>query len=130
MTYAGFEDEELLIAVANTAHGERDEFADGRAVRAWWRELGTTPARPGGVMAPESVALLRELQRLLRGLALRNNGIEPDLSGLSVLPTLPLRLDLQGVPTLHAEPPGDLARDIGAATVAALLRAMARPSWP
>ena len=62
--------------------------------------------------------------------ALRNNGIEPDLSQLSGLDALTLRPDLRGTPSLRADAPGDLARDISAATVAALLRAMARPGWP
>ena len=73
--------------------------------------------------------MLRTLRGLIRGLALRNNGIEPDLSPFDLQP-LALRVDLQGVPSLRPETPGDLAQDISAATVTALLRAMARPSWP
>jgi predicted RNA-binding Zn ribbon-like protein len=73
--------------------------------------------------------MLRSLRVLIRGLALRNNGIEPDLSETSGLEALPLRLDLRGTPSLRADLPGDLARDICAATVAALLRATARPDW-
>ena len=131
MTQAGFGDEELLIAVANTAHGEPDELADAGSVRAWWRSLGgPVPTRRGRSEEPESVAMLRTLRGLIRGLALRNNGIEPDLSQLSGLDALTLRLDLRGAPSLRADVPGDLARDISAAAVAALLRAMARPGWP
>jgi predicted RNA-binding Zn ribbon-like protein len=129
--WPGLGEEELLLAVANTAHGEQDEFADAGSVRAWWRGLGApVTTRSGRSEAPESVAMLRTLRGLIRGLALRNNGIEPDLSQTSGLDTLALRLDLRAAPSLHADVPGDLARDICAATVAALLRATARPRWP
>jgi predicted RNA-binding Zn ribbon-like protein len=118
-------DEELLIAVANTAHGEHDEFADAASVLDWWRGLGQSVAAE----PVEDVATLRALRVLIRGLALRNNGIEPDLTGASSLDGLALRLDLLGAPSLRADTSGDLGRDIGAATVAALLRATARPDW-
>jgi predicted RNA-binding Zn ribbon-like protein len=109
--------------VANTAHGERDEFADADSVRAWWHELrGPVPSE-----AVEGVAMLRELRTLIRGLALRNNGIEPELSSTPALDTLELRFD--GL-SLRAGLSGDLVRDIGAATVAALMRSTARPGWP
>jgi predicted RNA-binding Zn ribbon-like protein len=130
--WPGLGDEDLLVAVANTAHGEHDEFADAASVRTWWRGLG--PARRGRSGSEESVAMLRDLRALIRGLALRNNGIEPPPVRSPELDTLTLRLDLRAAPTLRAEPhgagDGDLARDIGAATVTALLRAMARPGWP
>lgn len=130
MTQTGLGDEDLLIAVANTAHFGHDELADADSVRAWWQALGApAPTRRGRSEAPESVALLRTLRGLIRGLALRNNGIEPDLSPFDLSP-LALRLDLRGAPALRANVPGDLAQDIAAATVTALLRAMARPGWP
>src|SRR5690349_23074095 len=94
--WPGLGDEELLIAVANTAHGERDELADAGSVRAWWRGLGGPgPTRRGRSETPESVVMLRTLRVLIRGLALRNNGIEPDLSRVD-LESLALRLDLRG----------------------------------
>jgi predicted RNA-binding Zn ribbon-like protein len=120
-------DEELLIAVANTAHAETDEIADGDSLQAWWYAVSPPPTRPA---APENVALLRTLRTLIRALALRNNGIEPEPVDTSDLDTLSLRLDLPGTPSLRADEPGDLARDLAAATVAALLRATARPGWP
>lgn len=127
----GLDDERLLLAVANTAHGDDDELADAGSVHAWWRGLGATATGPDtGPEAADSVAMLRRLRILIRGLALRNNGIEPDLSGAAGLEALTLRLDVAGVPTLRAGRPGGLARDIAAATVAALLRATARPDWP
>ena len=130
ISWPGLGDEDLLIAVANTAHGERDELADAASVRAWWHGLNAPVAgRDSGSEAPESVATLRALRGLIRGLALRNNGIEPDMSGTYGLDGLALRLDLGETPSLRADVPGDLATDIGAATVAALLRATARPGW-
>lgn len=130
VSWPGLGDEELVIAVANTAHGERDELADAHSVRDWWRGLSAPVATRGGrSQAPESVARLRALRGLIRGLALRNNGIEPGPSRPPELDGLALRLDLRGAPTLSADVPGDLAGDIGAATVAALLRATARPGW-
>ncbi|GIJ63040.1 CGNR zinc finger domain-containing protein [Virgisporangium aurantiacum] len=129
--WPGLADEELLVAVANTAHGERDEFADAGSVRAWWRSVGPPlPARRGRSAPDDGVAMLRDLRAVIRRLALRNNGIEAHPGQASDLDTLTLRLDLRATPTLRADPSGDLARDIGAATVAALLRAMARPGWP
>jgi predicted RNA-binding Zn ribbon-like protein len=122
------DDEELLIAVANTAHGADDELADGRSVRQWWRGLGGRSApRPADA---EAVALLRTLRAVIRALALRNNGIDSAVDA-AALDGPTLRPDLGGdAPGLRADAAGDLARDIGAATVAALLRASARPSWP
>ncbi|WP_433304907.1 CGNR zinc finger domain-containing protein [Actinoplanes sp. CA-030573] len=127
----GLDDEQLLLAVANTAHGQEDELADAASVQAWWRGLGASATGPdAGPEADDSVAMLRSLRVLIRGLALRNNGIEPDLSAVAGLEALTLRLDVADVLTLRAGQPGGLARDIAAATVAALLRATARPDWP
>jgi predicted RNA-binding Zn ribbon-like protein len=121
-------DEDLLIAVANTAHGEQDELADPASVRAWWRGLGQ-PVGTSQSADPAAVAMLRTLRAVIRARALANNGIDTavDHAGLD---RLALRVDLDGVTGLRAEPTGDLARDIAAATVTALLRAPARPSWP
>jgi predicted RNA-binding Zn ribbon-like protein len=128
--WPGLGDEELLIAVANTAHGEQDEFADAGSIWAWWRGLSPAAAPGRHPEAPRSITMLRTLRALIRGLALRNNGIEPDLSRIAGLDALGLRLDLRAAPSLRADPPGDLASDICAATVTALLRATARPGWP
>src|SRR5690349_8084428 len=107
--WPGLDDEALLLAVANTAHGEHDELADADAIHAWWRGLGAPAAawdaRPEAV---GSVTTMRMLRVLIRGLALRNNGVEPDLSEASGLDALALRLDLAGALTLRAAEPGDL----------------------
>ena len=36
-------DEELLIALANTAHTETDELADGDSLQAWWYAMSKAP---------------------------------------------------------------------------------------
>jgi predicted RNA-binding Zn ribbon-like protein len=120
--------EDLLIAVANTAHDVQDELANPAAVRAWWLALGQ-PAGTARSADPGAVAMLRTLRAVIRALALRNNGIDTDVDA-AALHGLALRPDLSGGPGLRAEPSGDLARDIGAAAVTALLRASDRPSWP
>jgi hypothetical protein len=126
----GLGDEELLIAVANTGHGEHDEFVDGSSVRAWWDGLvgpvsPTLPRRVG----PQALGMLQDLRDLVRCMALRNNGveIETDLAGLE---RLDLRLDLRDGASLRPVGRGDLAQEVCAAGVTSLLRASARPSWP
>lgn len=116
--------------MANTGHGERDEFADLATVRAWWRGLGA-PARMTRTRhdATDGLAMLRTLRAVIRRLALCNNGIETDLD-TSGLDDLTLRADLRANPALCVDGPGGLVRDVCAATVTALIRASARPSWP
>jgi hypothetical protein len=128
--WPGLGDEELLIAVANTGHSGPDELADPAAVRSWWRGLDT-PVRTARtpIAAPEGPVLLRTLRAGIRGLALRNNGIDAEVD-TTALDGLILRPDLRGGLSLRAAGPDDLAYDISAATVAALLRASARPGWP
>ncbi|CUU54996.1 Conserved protein containing a Zn-ribbon-like motif, possibly RNA-binding [Parafrankia irregularis] len=128
--WPGLSDEELLVAVANTGHGEHDELADPPAMRAWWAALDA-PADLGSVRpdTPEDLTTLRALRAVVRGLALRNNGVDirVDPAGLD---RLTLRPDLRGSPSLLAVGPDGLVRDVCAATVTALLRATARPGWP
>jgi predicted RNA-binding Zn ribbon-like protein len=132
--WPGLGDEELLIALANTGHTEDDELADMTTVRRWWRGLqapvdtGMSPSGP-----PEGPAMLRGLRTLIRGLALRNNGVDTNMDtdmDTAALDGLALRPDLRGNLSLRADGPDDLAHDIAAAAVTALLRASARPGWP
>lgn len=115
------------MAVANTAHGVPDELADVASVRLWWQALEppATGARPDD---PDGPAMLRTLRAVIRALALRNNGIESDVD-TTALESLTLRPSLGDI-SLRADRRGDLGHDISAATYVALLRAMARPSWP
>jgi predicted RNA-binding Zn ribbon-like protein len=128
--WPGLGDEELLIALANTGHGETDELTDTTAVRRWWPGLEAPAGTPRSRSdAPEGPAMLRTLRALIRGLALRNNGIDTDVD-TAALDGLALRPDLRGSLSLRADGPDDLAHDIAAAAVTALLRACARPGWP
>jgi predicted RNA-binding Zn ribbon-like protein len=128
--WPGLGDEDLLIALANTGHTETDELIDPPAVRRWWRGLQTpiSTRRPQST-SPEGPAMLRSLRAVIRGLALRNNGINTDVDTAG-LADFALRPDLRGNLSLHADGPADLAHDICAATITALLRASARPGWP
>jgi predicted RNA-binding Zn ribbon-like protein len=125
------DDEALLIAVANTGHGDGDEFADPHTAAAWWPELGATPVRPGrpGPVGSGDLEKLRTLRALIRCLALRNNGIDTDVD-TTALDGLTLHPHLAGNPTLRAAQADGLAADLCAAAIAALLRASARASWP
>lgn len=127
----GLDDEALLIAVANSGHGDHDEFANARAATAWWRDLEAGPTRAAGhpPLAPEGLAMLRTLRAVIRHQALRHNGIDTNVD-TTALDGLTLHPDLTGDPSLRAGTTGDLASDICAAAIAALLRASARPGWP
>lgn len=123
-------DEELLIAVANTGHSEHDEFADAASVRAWWDDLVGSDTGSGRRIALANVAMLRNLRDLVRNLALHNNGVETTAVA-GDLDHLDLRFSLRGGISLRTTGgPTDLARDVCAAGVTALLRASARPGWP
>jgi predicted RNA-binding Zn ribbon-like protein len=127
---ANLSDEELLIAVANTGHVEHDELTDALSVRAWWGEIvGSASARARRPVGPDGLVMLRDLRGLIRRLALRHNGIET-VADTAHLERIGLRLDLRGSPSLRSVEDGDLAEDICAAGIAALLRASARPGWP
>jgi hypothetical protein len=61
----GLGDEDLLIAVANTAHDVRNEQVDPAAVRAWW--LGPRqPVVSARSVDPEAAAALRALRVAIR----------------------------------------------------------------
>ncbi len=129
------DDEDLLLALANTGHEEADELADGAALASWWAGV----RGPTAVDASSSAAgldALRGLRRTVRQAASRNNGggtvpsgVGPD-DGPASLADLALRPQLSGgAVTLVPQHAGDLAADVAAAGLVALLRATARPTW-
>jgi predicted RNA-binding Zn ribbon-like protein len=128
-------DEGLLIAIANTGHGEPDELADRNAVAAWWAQLtggdefGGDPQRPNA----KDVERLRVLRAVIRRLTWANNGwhLEPEPAEEAVLAGLALRLDLTSASiSLRVARASGLSDAISAAAIGALIRASARPNWP
>lgn len=128
-------DEELLAALANTAHEGPDELAGAAALAAWWAGVH------GPVDVTESTAAgldaLRDLRRVVREAASHHNGAgapPADPVGTDAAPTpvagLALRPDLSGGRvSLVPQRDGDLAADVAAVALVALLRASARPAW-
>src|SRR5262249_25859366 len=92
-----------------------------------WRALAAKPRR--ATLTSEGLEMLRTLRAVIRRAALRNNGIDTDVD-TAALDGLVLRPDLTGAPSLQAAQAGDLAADLSAAAIAALLPASARPNWP
>ena len=122
-------DEELLAALANTGHDGVDELADAAALASWWGPLHG----PGAVTdaTEEGLEALRDVRRSVREAALHHNGAaaprdvaRTPAAGLVLRPQL-----AAGRVSLVPQRSGDLAADIAATMVAALLRATARPAW-
>ena len=126
--FGGPADEVFLVALGNTAHvpGSPDELRDAASVRAWWRATSGSPAS-GPAGSAEEVALLRAARDVVRGLALRNNGVEVDVDA-GLLAALSLRFDVTGTPGLVAPGPRSLARDLAARAAVALVRLPAMPA--
>jgi predicted RNA-binding Zn ribbon-like protein len=122
-------DEELLAALANTGHDGPDELADPASLAAWW----------AGVRGPVDVtdssetglAALRDLRRRVQGAASRHNGGDaPADDARTPVADLALRPDLSGGRvSLVPQVGGDLAADVAAVALVALLRASSRPAW-
>lgn len=127
-------DEELLVALANTGHDGPDELADPAALAAWWAEIHGPVVDPSSSGAGSDA--LRGLRRSVQEAALRHNGgaaapgdADPDDAWTSVA-GLALRPQLSdGRVSLVPQRAGDLASDVAAVALVALLRATARPTW-
>ena len=128
-------DEELLVALANTGHDGPDELADPDALASWWADVHG-PAAAGPSSSGAGSDALRGLRGSVQEAALRHNGgaaasggADPDdarasLAGLALRPQLS-----DGRVSLVPERADDLASEIAAAALVALLRATARPTW-
>ncbi|WNV73872.1 CGNR zinc finger domain-containing protein [Geodermatophilus sp. DSM 44513] len=129
-------DEELLTALANTGHEGADEMADPAALASWWAGLR---GPVGGTASSETTrAALRDLRRAVREAAARHNGADGPRDGPEVpigdargpVAGLALRPDLSGGRvSLVPQGDGDLAADVAAVVLVALLRASAGPAW-
>lgn len=127
-------DEDLLVELANAGHEGPDELADPAALAAWWARLRGPASATGSSEA--SLAALRDLRRTVQAAAAHHNGGEglADVAAADGAPTaltdLALRPHLSGDRVVLApQHPGDLAADIAATALTALLRAAARPTW-
>ena len=118
-------DEDLLVALANTGHDGPDELADAVAFRAWWRRQESAPTTDAGEPDLDAVRAARDL---IRGLALRNNGVEVDVRA-GALGRLPLHVAVTGGPDLVVADVTDLGRVVAARAAAALLRTAGGPDW-
>ena len=134
--FAGLTDEALLISIANTGFQEFDELADAETISGWWSEVtADAPSPAGSTPSPEikSSERLRALRGVIRQVAWANNGvlIEDDPAAEASLSVLALRPDFSGG-RLSLRPGRSVGTvdTINAAGVAALMRVMARPSWP
>ena len=129
-------DEDLLISIANTGFQEFDELADAGTISGWWSELtASAPSSAESFPTSErkSVERLLALRTVIRQLAWANNGvfIEDDPAAEASLSVLALRPDFSGG-RLSLRPGRSTGSvdTINAVGVAALMRVMARPSWP
>ena len=124
--------EELLIAIANTGHGERDEFADASGVKAWWVGIGGDASGPVG-SAPEGIERLRALRTIIRVRAWANNRVDatPESAAAETLAGVALRFDGSGAAlALRAAGSWAVADAIVGAGITALLGASSCPAWP
>ena len=122
-------DEDLLVALANTVHDGSDELGGPAALATWWQGRGGPQA---GTRSTEAgLAALREVRRTVQDAAGHHNGAPaPRGADRTALTALALRPDLSdGSVTLVPQDRGDLAADVAAVALVALLRAAGRPRW-
>jgi predicted RNA-binding Zn ribbon-like protein len=122
-------DEELLVALANTEHDGTDELTGPADLATWWQGLRGPLPRTSSTEA--GLDALRDLRRTVQEVAGHHNGgPAPRGAGRTPLTSLALRPELSdGSVTLVPQARGDLAADVTAVMVAALLRAAGRPRW-
>lgn len=123
-------DEDLLVALANTGHEAPDELADPSAFAEWWTAVNGSSS---AAIAASEVGLLAlvELRHVVREAALvHNGGRVPVRAPAPSAWSLALRPELSGGRvSLSPQDADDLATEVAAAVIVALLRATARPSW-
>lgn len=122
-------DEDLLVALANTGHGDTDELADAASAERWCRSLrlahASTATRPG---TAADLAALRSARDLVRVMTLRNNGVAVE-ADTGLLAGTPLQFAWEGGPTLRAPGATSLPTHVTGAALLALVRASGRPDW-
>jgi predicted RNA-binding Zn ribbon-like protein len=126
-------DEALLIAIANTGHGDVDELVDAHAVRAWWADIGGAGTPLAHQPEVRGVERLRALRSFIRRLMWANNGVylDPEPAEESLLAGLALRPDVTGSQiSLRPARTSGLVDSVTAAGISALLTVPAKPIWP
>jgi predicted RNA-binding Zn ribbon-like protein len=123
------DDEQLLLAVANTGHDEVDELSDPESVGEWWADLQGR-AWAGDLGAGPDVEVLRAARRMIRALTLRNNGVDvPTDADATRLGEVRLTFDLGERPDLSPDEAASLPRFVAGRAVVALVRASSQPHW-
>jgi predicted RNA-binding Zn ribbon-like protein len=123
------DDEQLLLAVANTGHLEVDELSDTASVDAWWACVQGR-AWSGDLGTEADLEVLRAARRMIRALTLRNNGIDvPTETDAALLGQVPLTFDLAERPDLMSDDRASLPRFVAGRAVVALVRAASQPHW-
>lgn len=124
-------DEELLAALANLGHDGPDALADSAGLATWWAGLHRPVTTTGS--SPAALAALRDLRSAVQAAAGRHNGIRTSPGAgkaLTSVAGVALRPDLsRGTLSLVPTQSGDVAAEVVAVLVQALLRASARPGW-
>lgn len=120
---------ELITALANTGHVEVDQLSTNDELREWWRALethgSTGPISPG---SEEDVEAVRATRDVIRGLGLRNNGIDAAVD-VSVLTAMPLRFEINDHPDIAVMGPINLPRHVVSRALAELLTSSGNPGW-
>lgn len=124
----GISDEDLLVALANTGLDGVEELEDEESLAAWWTGL-VGPVRATASSAA-GLRALRDLRTNVRAAAGAHSGVVASASPPGPLEALVLRPQVSGgevrlVPRTH----GDLASEVAAVALVALLRASAGPGW-
>src|SRR5690348_4348216 len=87
---ARLEDEDLLVAFANTGHAGPDQLDDVAGLRTWADSVGLSAGLPP-IDPAEDLELLRQIRDSVRGLLLTNNGVAVAVD-FKPLESIPLRL--------------------------------------
>jgi len=121
------EDEDLLVAFANTGHAGDDDLDDIAGLRSWAASVGLSEDRPA-TGTGEDLVLLRHIRETVRALLLAHNGVAVEVD-LTPLESIPLRLigaDRLGVRAADAS---STTAQVAGALASAVLLSSARPTW-
>jgi len=124
---ARLEDEDFLVAFANTGHAGDDDLDDVAGLRSWAASVGLS----GDFAATgtgEDLALLRQIRETVRALLLAHNGVPVEVD-LTPLESVPLRLIGATRLGVGAADPSTTTAVVAGAIASAVLLASARPTW-